>query len=159
MNKVILIGRLARDPEVRYTQGAEPMAICRFAIAVDRPYSSRRNENEKTADFLNCVAFGRRGENIGQFFKKGNRIAVIGRIQTGEYTDQSGNKRYTTDIVIDDFEFVESRAEREASSQNSSNASNFNSNSGFNAAPSNTTAAPEGFYSIDDGADDEDLPF
>ncbi len=151
MNKVILIGRLARDPEVRYTQSAEPMAICRFSVAVDRPYSRNRNEGEKTVDFLNCVCFGVRGENIGRFFKKGNRIAITGRIQTGEYTDQQGNKRYTTDIVVDGFEFVESKAEREASA----------SNSGFtpaSSAPKNNSQ-PEGFYSIDDSTDDEDLPF
>lgn len=151
MNKVILIGRLARDPEVRHTQSAEPMAICRFAIAVDRPYSRNRNEGDKTVDFLNCVCFGVRGENIGKFFRKGNRIAITGRIQTGEYTDQQGNKRYTTDIVVEDFEFVESRSEREASTD---------SNMGFTPAPqANNNSQPEGFYSIDDGADDEDLPF
>lgn len=151
MNKVILIGRLARDPEVRYTQSAEPMAVCRFAVAVDRPYSRNRNEGDKTVDFLNCVCFGTRGENIGRFFKKGNRIAITGRIQTGEYTDQQGNKRYTTDIVVDDFEFVESKTERETTAQSG----------GFTPAPSapKNNSQPEGFYSIDDSTDDEDLPF
>ncbi len=153
MNKVILIGRLARDPEVRYTQSAEPLAITRFAIAVDRPFARRNNnDSDKTVDFLNCVCFGKRGETIGQYFRKGNRIAVTGRIQTGEYTDQSGNKRYTTDIVVEDFEFVETRSEREASSSGAS----------FNPAPSapqGGNSQPEGFYSIDDSTDDDDLPF
>ncbi len=153
MNKVILIGRLARDPEVRYTQSSEPLAVTRFAIAVDRPFARRNSENEKTVDFLNCVCFGRRGETINQFFRKGNRIAVTGRIQTGEYTDQSGNKRYTTDIVVEDFEFVESKSEREAS-QNTASFSGFPQQS----APQNNSQ-PEGFYSIDDSTDDEDLPF
>lgn len=149
MNKVILIGRLARDPEVRYTQGSEPVAVCRFAVAVDRPYQRNRNEGEKTVDFLNCVCFRNKGENIGKFFRKGNRIAVTGRIQTGEYTDQQGNKRYTTDIVVDDFEFVETKAEREASSQGSS--------SGYTQPQNNSQ--PADFYNIDDSTDDEDLPF
>lgn len=151
MNKVILIGRLARDPEVRHTQSAEPMAVCRFAVAVDRPYSRNRSETDKTVDFLNCVCFGNRGENIGRFFRKGNRIAITGRIQTGEYTDQSGNKRYTTDIVVDDFEFVETKSEREQSTT-----SNFNESYTPNQAGN---SQPEGFYSIDDSTDDEDLPF
>lgn len=111
MNKVILIGRLARDPEVRYTQSAEPLAVCSFAVAVDKPYSRNRQEGEATADFINCVCFGKRGENIGQYFRKGNRIAITGRIQTRNYTDQQGNKRYVTEVVVDDFEFVEPKAE------------------------------------------------
>ena len=81
MNKVILLGRMARDPEVRFTQGNEPMAVCRFAVAVDRPYSSRRTEGDATADFINCVCFGKRGESIGQYFRKGNRIAITGRFR------------------------------------------------------------------------------
>lgn len=152
MNRVILVGRLARDPEVRYTQGSEPVAVCRFAVAVDRPYSRNRQEGDATADFINCVAFRRTAENIGQFFRKGNRIAVQGRIQVSNYTDQQGNKRYSTDVVIDDFEFVESRAEREAS----------NSGAGFNTAPQPSTSsapAPSAGFSIDSDAEDEDLPF
>ncbi len=144
MNKVILLGRMARDPEVRYTQSAEPMAVCRFAIAVDRPF--RRDSNERNVDFINCVCFGRRGENIGQYFHKGNRIAVSGRIQTGEYTDQSGNKRYTTDVVVEDFDFCESR----------------NDSGSFSTPvqPTNTPSAqPDGFFSVDSDTDDEDLPF
>lgn len=154
MNRVILIGRLSRDPEVRYTQAAEPLAVTRFGIAVDRPFARRNNNNgEKTVDFLNCVCFGKRGETISQYFRKGNRIAVTGRIQTGEYTDQSGNKRYTTDIVIEDFEFVETKSEREASTNSAAPAYN-------NApAPQANNSQPEGFYSIDDSTDDEDLPF
>ena len=81
MNKVILLGRMAREPEVRFTQGNEPTAVCRFSVAVERPYSSKRKEGDATADFINCVCFGKRGENIGQYFHKGNRIAITGRLQ------------------------------------------------------------------------------
>ncbi len=91
MNKVILIGRLGKDPEVRYAQAAEPLAVCNFSVAVDRPFSKNRQEDEPTVDFINCVCFGRRGENIGQYFRKGSRIAVTGRLQVSSYTDQQGN--------------------------------------------------------------------
>lgn len=133
MNKVILIGRLTRDPETRYTQSAEPTAVCKFTVAVNGPY----NKGESTADFINCVCFSKRGEAIGQYFHKGNRIAITGRIQTGNYTDKQGNKRYTTDIVVEEFEFVENKSE---------------SKSDPIPEPS------EGFYEMDK-ADDEDLPF
>ena len=151
MNRVILLGRLARDPEVRYTQAAEPLAVCRFAVAVDRPYSRNRQDNEPTADFINCVCFGKRGENINQYFRKGNRIAVQGRLQVSTYTDQQGNKRYSTDVVVEDFEFVESRNERANSSEG-----------GFNPAPApqpSVDPAPSAGFSIDSDAEDEDLPF
>lgn len=149
MNRVILLGRLARDPEVRYTQAAEPLAVCRFAVAVDRPYSRNRQDNEPTADFINCVCFGKRGENINQYFRKGNRIAVQGRLQVSTYTDQQGNKRYSTDVVVEDFEFVESRNERANSSEG-----------GFNPArapQSSVALAPSAGFSID--SEDEELPF
>ena len=151
MNRVILLGRLARDPEVRYTQAAEPLAVCRFAVAVDRPYSRNRQDNEPTADFINCVCFGKRGENINQYFRKGNRIAVQGRLQVSTYTDQQGNKRYSTDVVVEYFEFVESRNERANSSEG-----------GFNPAPApqpSVAPAPSAGFSIDSDAEDEDLPF
>ena len=110
MNKVILLGRLGKDPEIRYTQSAEPLTVCRFSVAVDSPYSRNRQEGEATCDFINCVCFGKRGENIGQYFCKGNRIAVTGRLQVSNYTDQQGNKRYSMDVVVEDFEFVESKS-------------------------------------------------
>ncbi len=151
MNKVILLGRMARDPEVRYTQSAEPLAVCRFAVAVDRPFSRNRQEGEPTADFINCVCFGKRGENIGQYFRKGNRIAVTGRLQVSSYTDQQGNKRYSTDVIVEDFEFVESKAERENSAEGGFNTA-------FNAQQSSPMPSSAGF-SIDSDAEDEDLPF
>ena len=116
MNKVILLGRLARDVDLRYTQAAEPVAVCRFTVAVDRPYSRNRQENEPTADFINCVCFGKRGESINQYFSKGNKIAVQGRLQVSTYKDQQGNKRYSTDVVVEDFEFVENKGEKNDSS-------------------------------------------
>ena len=103
MNKVILLGRLARDPDVRRTQGNEPMAVCRFSVAVERPYSSKRKESDATADFINCVCFGKRGESIGQYFHKGNRIAITGRLQVSNWQDNNGQKRYSTDVIVEDF--------------------------------------------------------
>jgi single-strand binding protein len=122
MNKVILIGRLSKDPEVRYSQSAESTAICKFSIAVDRPY---QKNTDKKVDFLNCICFGKRAETIGQYFHKGNRIAVTGRIQTGEYTDKQCMKKYTTDIFVDDFEFVESKNENGTRSDSVSETPNF----------------------------------
>jgi single-strand DNA-binding protein len=155
MNKVVLLGRLARDPEVRYTQSAEPLAVCNFAVAVDRPFSRNRQEGEPTADFINCVCFGKRGENINQYFRKGNRIAVTGRIQTRNYTDQQGNKRYATEVVVDDFEFVESKSERAASTDSSASYTQYSAP----AQDSSNNSAPDGFFFAEDSADDNDLPF
>ena len=143
MNKVVLLGRMARDPEVRYSQGAEPMAINRFAIAVDR---NVRKDNERAVDFINCVAFRKTAENIGKFFRKGNRIAVSGRLQVSEYTDQAGNKRYSTDVVVDEFDFCESRSDG-ASSDYTSNSNGY------------AKGASSSGFSVDSDADDEDLPF
>ena len=102
MNTVILIGRMTKDPELRYSQAAEPIAICRFNLAVDR------RGKDKGADFPSCIAFGKNAENINKFFKKGNKIAIEGRLQTGNYTDKNGNKVYTTDVIVEGWEFVES---------------------------------------------------
>lgn len=151
MNKVILIGRLTRDPEVRYSQGAEPMAIARYSLAVDRRF---KRDGQPDADFINCVAFGRSGEFAEKYFKKGMKIAVEGRIQTGSYTDKDGNKRYTTDVVVDQQEFTESRRafEERVSAE------------GGSAAPAPSASAPsaggqsDGFVAID-SFDDDDLPF
>jgi single-strand DNA-binding protein len=157
MNKVILLGRMARDPEVRFTQAAEPMAICRFSIAVDRPYSSRRQEGEKTVDFINCVCFGKRGENIGKLFRKGQRIVVTGRLQVSDWTDNSGNKRYSTDVVVEDFDFCENKGDSQGSG------ADFHQSSGFSPAPSassnNSSSFNDGFYAIENGAEDDNIPF
>ncbi|MBO5057346.1 MAG: single-stranded DNA-binding protein [Lachnospiraceae bacterium] len=147
MNKVILMGRLTRDPEVRYSQGDNAMAIARYTLAVDRRFS-RNNGDEQTADFIGCVAFGRAGEFAEKYFRKGTKIAVTGRIQTGSYTNKDGVRVYTTDVVVEEQEFAESK--------NSSG-----SDGGF---AGNTNRAPEpmgagdGFMNIPDGIDEE-LPF
>lgn len=149
MNKVVLIGRLARDPEVRYSQNDTSMAIARFSLAVDRRGRSNNSQDGQTADFISCVAFGRTAEFIEKYFTKGNRIGVYGHIQTGSYTNKDGARVYTTDVVVDEAEFVESRSEGAG-----------NAGSGFTAPASNQAPAPagDGFMNIPDGID-EDLPF
>ena len=110
MNKVILIGRLTRDPEVRYSQAAEPLAIARYTLAVDRRFQRKDNSgNEQTADFIGCIAFGKNAEFAEKYLKQGTKIAITGRIQTGSYTNKDGNKVYTTDVVVEEHEFCESR--------------------------------------------------
>ena len=100
MNKVILMGRLTRDPEVRYSQGEQATAIARYTIAVDRRF--RRDGDGQTADFIGCVAFGRQGEFAEKYFRKGTKVLITGRIQTGSYTNREGQKVYTTDVVVEE---------------------------------------------------------
>lgn len=145
MNKVILMGRLTRDPEIRYSQGEQSTAVARYTLAVDRRF--RRDGDQQTADFIGCVAFGRQGEFAEKYLRKGIKIAITGRIQTGSYTNRDGQKVYTTDVVVEDQEFAESKA----ASENSG---------GFTPAdrPSPSVAAGDGFMNIPDGIDEE-LPF
>ncbi|MCI9417386.1 MAG: single-stranded DNA-binding protein [Eubacterium sp.] len=145
MNKVILMGRLTRDPEIRYSQGEQSTAVARYTLAVDRRF--RRDGDQQTADFIGCVAFGRQGEFAEKYLRKGIKIAVVGRIQTGSYTNRDGQKVYTTDVVVEEQEFAESKASGE-------------SNGGFVPAdrPSPSVAAGDGFMNIPDGIDEE-LPF
>lgn len=105
MNKVILMGRLTRDPEVRYTQGEQAMAVARYTLAVDR----RGKNQENSADFIQCVAFGKAGEFAERYLHKGTKIVLTGRIQTGSYTNKEGQRVYTTDVVAEDQEFAESK--------------------------------------------------
>lgn len=114
MNKVILIGRLARDPDVRYTQGEEQKCMARYTLAVDRPV---RRENGKDADFIACIAFGRQGEFAEKYLTKGMKIAITGHIQTGSFTNRDGQKIYTTDVVIESQEFCESKAANDKARQ------------------------------------------
>ena len=109
MNKVILCGRLTRDPEVRYSQGAEPMAIARYTLAVDRRRGRSNDPNEQSADFISIVAFGKAGEFAEKYLKKGTKMLITGRIQTGSYTNKDGVKVYTTEVVVEDQEFAESK--------------------------------------------------
>ena len=152
MNKAILMGRLTRDPGVRYSQGESPMAIARYTLAVDRRFN--RNGDENTADFISCVAFGKAGEFAEKYFRKGTKIAVTGRIQTGSYTNKDGVKVYTTDVVVEEQEFAESK-----NSNGNSGAVADNGFGGFGggSAPS-ASAVGDGFMNIPDGLDEE-LPF
>lgn len=148
MNKVILMGRLTRDPEVRYSQGENAMAIARYTLAVDRRFN-RNNGDDQTADFISCVAFGRAGEFAEKYFRKGTKIAITGRIQTGSYTNKDGVRVYTTDIVVEEQEFAESK-------------NSAGSDGGFAGGNNNRTFEPsgagDGFMNIPDGIDEE-LPF
>lgn len=110
MNKVILMGRLTKEPEVRYSSGENVMAIARYTLAVDR---RMKKEEEGTADFISCVTFGKQAEFVEQYFHKGIKILVTGRIQTGSYTNKDGNKVYTTEVVVEEQEFAESKAANE----------------------------------------------
>ena len=109
MNKVILMGRLTRDPEIRYTQGDNSMCIARYTLAVDRRFNRNAGNDGNNADFIPCVAFGRSGEFAEKYLKKGTKMAITGRIQTGSYTNKDGVKVYTTEVVIEDQEFAESK--------------------------------------------------
>ena len=110
MNRVILMGRLTRDPEVRYSQGERSMAIARYTLAVDRRgRRSQDGNSEQTADFINCVAFDRAGEFAEKYFRQGMRVLVSGRIQTGSYVNKDGQKVYTTEVILDDQEFADSK--------------------------------------------------
>ena len=145
MNKVILMGRLTRDPEVRYSQGERPVAVARYTLAVNRTF---KRAGEADADFINCVTFGRSAEFAEKYFRQGIRIVVSGRIQTGSYTNRDGVKVYTTEVVVEDQEFAESKSAA----------------SGETAAytpsrPEPSAAAGDGFMNIPDGVEDEGLPF
>lgn len=149
MNKVILMGRLTRDPEVRYSQGTEPIAIARYTLAVDRRGRRDASGNDQTADFIPCVAFGKLGEVAEKYLRQGTKMVVTGRIQTGSYTNKDGNKVYTTEIIVEDQEFAESK--------NSNNGGG--SGSSENSTPTAPASEPaDGFMSIPDGIEDE-LPF
>lgn len=151
MNKVILMGRLTRDPEVRYSQGETPLAIARYTLAVDRRFNRNSGgDNGQSADFISCVAFGRSGEFAEKYLRKGTKIAVTGRIQTGSYTNREGQTVYTTEVVVEDQEFAESKN------------GNSGSDGGYAGSTGNSRPAPsgagDGFMNIPDGIDEE-LPF
>lgn len=145
------MGRLTRDPEVRYSQGENSMAIARYTLAVDRRFG--RNGDDASADFIGCVAFGKSGEFAEKYFRKGTKVAVTGRIQTGNYTNKDGVKVYTTDIVVEDQEFAESK--NSAGSDGGFSGGNSGFSGGGRPEP---MAAGDGFMNIPDGIDEE-LPF
>ena len=134
MNKTLLIGRTTKDPDIRYAQSEQPMTIARFNLAVDRRF---KKDGEQSADFISCVAFGKTAEFIEKYVFKGTKIAVEGRIQTGSYTNNDGNKVYTTDVVVEQVEFAGSKTDSES------------------AAKENN----DDFMNVADGLDDEGLPF
>lgn len=146
MNKVILMGRLTRDPDIRYSQGENSLAIARFTLAVDRRFK-REGSNDQTADFISCVAFGRTAEFCERYTHQGTKLVVEGRIQTGSYTNKDGNKVYTTEVVVENTEFAESK--------NSSSEGSYTPS----ARPEPINAAGDGFMNIPDGVEDEGLPF
>ena len=145
MNKAILMGRLTRDPEIRWTQGQDQKCIARYTLAVDRRF---KQEGGASADFISCVAFDLQAEFAEKYLRKGTKIAITGRIQTGSYTNRDGQKVYTTDVVVEEQEFAESKA---ASAEHAAN---------FAPAdrPSPSNAVSDGFMNIPDGIDEE-LPF
>ena len=150
MNKVILMGRLTRDPEVRYSAGENALAIARYTLAVDRRF---RRDGEATADFINCVAFGRTAEFAEKYFRQGIRIVISGRIQTGSYTNREGQKVYTTEVVVEEQEFAESK-----SASDSYAASRPQMSAPASSMPGPSAASADGFMNIPDGIDEE-LPF
>lgn len=140
MNRVILMGRLTRDPDVRYTQGNEPMAVARYTLAVNR--RTRKEDGSQEADFINIVAFRKAGEFAEKYFRQGMRVLVAGRIQTGSYTNKDGQRIYTTDVIVDEQEFADAKRDGAESSHYG-------------------TPSPvgDGFMNIPDGVEDEGLPF
>lgn len=143
MNKVVLVGRIVRDPEVRYSQGENPTAVARYTIAVDRRF---KRDGEPTADFINCVTFGKSAEFVEKYFRKGLRISISGRITTNSYTNKDGIKVYTTEVTVEDQEFAESKAESEA-----------NKTSNQQSVPTNASSG-DGFINVPDDIPEE-LPF
>ena len=155
MNKVILMGRLTRDPEVRYSQGANQTAVARFSIAVDRRF---KREGEPDADFFNCTAFGRQAEFIERYLHKGTKIVLVGRIQNDNYTNKDGQMVYSVRVMVDEIEFAESK---NAASQNEGGfGGGFSggNNGGFGGGAPAASGAGDGFMNIPDGIDEE-LPF
>ena len=149
MNKVVLVGRLTRDPEVRYSQGDSATAVARYTLAVDRRF---RRDDEPTADFISCVVFGRSAEFAEKYFRQGMRVSISGHIQTGSYMNKDGVKVYTTTVVVAEQEFAESRAE------NATNRGVYHQSAPNQDVSTATNDTGDGFMSIPDGIDEE-LPF
>ena len=152
MNKVILMGRLTREPEVRYSQGAEPLAVARYTLAVNRRF---KRKDEPEADFIPCVAFGKAGEFAEKYFKKGQMVSIIGRLQVRSW-DKDGERRYATEVIIEEQHFAESKKDsgegKAAEQSRPAAASN-------KPAKQMGLADSPGFYPIDETVEDDDLPF
>ena len=156
MNKVILMGRLTREPDIRYSQGDTAMAIARYTLAVNRGY--RKNNEEQQADFVSCVAFQRNAEFAEKYLHQGTKLLVTGRIQTGSYTNRDGQKVYTTDVVVEDQEFAESKTSSMANGSNGGYSDYQPAAPAPAAKPAPSAAVGDGFMNIPDGIDEE-LPF
>ena len=153
MNKVILMGRLTRDPEVRYSQGANQTAVARFSVAVDRRF---KREGEPDADFFNCTSFGRQAEFVERYLHKGTKVVLSGRVQNDNYTNKDGQMVYSVRIMVDEIEFAESK-----NASGGGNDGGYNNGGGFGGGSSNAptpSGAGDGFMNIPDGIDEE-LPF
>ena len=148
VNKVILMGRLVRDPEVRYSQGNEPLAVARYTLAVNRRF---KRQGEQDADFIGCVAFGKAGEFAEKYFKKGQMVSIIGRLQVRSWDDNEGKKRWSTDVVVEEQYFAESKASFESHRDSAPAATT-------NAAATQTNSS-DGFYPVDENIEDDDLRF
>jgi len=155
MNKVILMGRLTRDPEVRYSQSAEPLAVTRFSLAVDRRF---KRDGEPDADFINCVAFGKAGEFVEKYFRKGQRMAVSGRLQVRSW-EKDGVKQWSTDVVVEDSYFADSKNSSGGNNDYSAQPPMDVYMDSAPKAPAKKPAQSDGFFAIDQSIDDEDLPF
>ena len=174
MNKVILMGRLAREPEVRYSQGTEPLAIARYTLAVNRRF---KRQGEPEADFINCVAFGKTGEFAEKYFKKGQMVSVVGRLQVRSWDDNEGKKRWSTDVIVEEQYFAEEKHDSEknggskpapeqsrpaAASNKPAKQMGLAEQEGFYPSEPQA-AAPEGWFAVqtsgDESVEDDDLPF
>ena len=153
MNKVILMGRLTIEPEVRYSQGAEPLAIARYTLAVNRRF---KRQGDPDADFIPCVAFGKAGEFTEKYFKKGQMVSVVGRLQVRSWEDNEGKKRWSTDVIVEEQYFAESKKE---SGESKPAAQNKPAAAPNKPAKQMGLAEQEGFYPIDESVEDDDLPF
>jgi len=159
MNKVILLGRLARDPEIRYSQGPEPLCVARYTLAVTRRF---KKEGEADADFIFCVSFGKQGEFVERYLKKGMQISLCGRIQVREYNDNAGQRRWSTEVVAEEIQFAESRAafESRQGQQGGGYVDTYGAPPQGNQPPGQPSYdPPEGFSAITQSIDDDDLPF
>jgi single stranded DNA-binding protein (ssb) len=146
VNKVILMGRLARNPDVRYSQGQTPTAVARFSLAVNRRF---KREGEPDADFITCVAFGKSGEFVERYFKKGQMVSVVGRLQVRSWDGKDGKKQWTTEVIVEENYFAESKTAFEGREGKPANM----------ASEPKDPNTPEGFYPMDESVEDEDLPF
>lgn len=156
MNKVILMGRLVRDPEVRYSQGAEPLAVARYTLAVNRRF---KRQGEQDADFIGCVAFGKAGEFAEKYFKKGQMVSVVGRLQVRGW-DKDGERRWTTEVIVEEQYFVESKRDSEKNGE-SKPAPEQSRPAATQEKPAKQMGLADspGFYPIDETIEDDDLPF